>query len=109
MFGDIVKREAVPLSFVKKELAKIKDRNYEQKLTKEYVDKFSPLTWGDTEKLIKAIEDAEIPRLKMDSIVKLIDLMPRTADEVKAIMAKETVTLNKENIQKLLEILGKHR
>ena len=109
MFGDVIEKKAVSLSFVKKELAKIKEPNYEQKLTKEYVNKFSKLNWGDTQNLIKDMEAADVPRFKEKNIIKLIDIMPETADELKALMAKETITLSKENIQKLLEILNKYR
>ncbi|HDR53294.1 MAG TPA: hypothetical protein ENN60_01290 [archaeon] len=109
MFGDVLDKQPVTLSFAKKELAKLKNRNYEQKLAKEYVDKFSTQNWGDTQKAIKEIQKADIPRLKDHNIMKLLDLMPLNADEVKAIMAKETVTLSKENIQKILEILAKYR
>ena len=109
MFGDVVEKKTVTLSFVKKEISKIKEPNYEQKLTKEYVNKFSKLNWGDTQKLIKDLEEAEIPRLKEKNIVKLIDIMPENLDEIKALMAKETITLSKENIQKILELLKKYR
>ncbi len=109
MFGDVIEKKAVPLSFVKKELAKIKELNYEQKLAKEYVSKFSKLNWGDTQKLMKELETADIPRLKEKNIIKLIDIMPETADELKALMVKETITLSKDNIQKILEILAKYR
>ncbi|MBR9682034.1 MAG: hypothetical protein GOV00_04555 [Candidatus Altiarchaeota archaeon] len=109
MFGDVVEKKAVTLSFVKKELSKIKEPNYEQKLTKEYVGKFSNLTWRDTQKLIKEIEAAEIPRLKEKNIVKIIDIMPNTTDELKALIAKETITLSKDNMLKILEILAKFR
>ena len=109
MFGDVIKKKPVTLSFVKKELSKVKEPNYEQKLTKEYVNKFSKLNWGDSQKLMKELESAEIPRLKEKNIAKLIDILPENMDEMKALMSKETITLSKENIQKILEILAKFR
>jgi len=109
MFGDVVERKPVPIALVKDMLAKVKEKNHEQKITFEYVSKFAKLNKEDAEKLMEELRSANIPRVKERHIVKLVDLMPKTADEVKVIFAKEEVALSKEDVQKILDILAKYR
>ncbi len=109
MFGDIVERRPATVAAAREILSKVKKPNYEQKAAFEYASKFAKLSAEDAGKLAQELAEAEIPRLKERHVVKLIDLMPGTADEIKSIFAKEDLTLSKDDIDKVLEILAKYR
>jgi len=80
---------------------------FEQAKTLEYAKKMAKL---DAEKEKKMIEElmAEIEKIDRAKAVKIVDLLPRTEDEVKEIFAKEIYTLNDEEVKKVLEIVGKY-
>ncbi len=109
MFGDALERKPVPIAVVKELLGKLSERNHEQKLAFEYASKFAKLDAEQARALIEELKNANIPRFKDKHIVKLVDIMPKTADEIKAIFAKEELALSKEDIQKILDILAKYR
>jgi DNA-directed RNA polymerase subunit F len=46
---------------------------------------------------------------KKEIAVKLVDIMPRIADEVRIIYAKEKITLKPEEIQEILDVIDKYR
>jgi len=109
MFGEAIERKPVPIALVKFLLGKLKEKNHEQKVTFEYASKFAKLSWEDAQKLIEELKSANIGRLKEKHIVKIVDIMPKTQDELKALLLKEEVALGKEDIQKIFEILAKYR
>jgi len=109
MFGDVIERKPVPIALVKELLAKVKEKNHEQKITFEYASKFAKVSKEDAEKIREELKEAGIPRLKEKHIIKIVDIMPKTVDEIKALFAKEEITISKEDMQKILDILAKYR
>ena len=109
MFGDVIEKKPIDMAHVRDILSQIKDQNHEQKVTFEYLSKFAKLSKEDAEKAFNELKEANIPRLKDKHIVKLIDLLPKTVDEVKTIFLKEEITLSKEDLQKILDVLSKYR
>ena len=51
----------------------------------------------------------EIPMMSPFNAVKIAELMPTHMDDVRAIFAKERFSLSKEDAEKVLELVGKHR
>ena len=109
MFGDILERKPVSIAFSKSILSKVKKPNYEQKVTLEYASKFAKVGEEDAEKLFDELKEANIPRVKDKHIIKIIDIMPASPDELKAILAKEDLTLGKEDMEKIIEVLSRYR
>ena len=109
MFGDIEEKKPVTISEAKEILKEVKRQNYVQKQALEYATKFSKLSVTKSKKLIDELLEAGIPRIKDRHLVKLADLMPHTHDEMRAIFAKEEITLTKQDLDKVLEILKKYR
>lgn len=109
MLGDVVKKERVTIVKAKDILKGVKKKNYDQKLAFEYASKFAKLTPKKAEKLYEELSEAGIPRIKRRHLVKLIDLLPGTPEEMRAVFAKEDLTLNKEDTEKILEILEGYR
>lgn len=94
---------------LKEELEKIKKRdkelNFRAARTEEYLQHFATLK--DSEELHKKIEVLDIPRLKEQHIVKIVDILPKTVDELKAVLQGYTITLNNENLKKIVEVIDK--
>jgi DNA-directed RNA polymerase subunit F len=51
----------------------------------------------------------EVPMMSMANAAKIADMLPTNLDDVRAIFAKERFSLSKEDAEKVLEIVGKHR
>lgn len=84
---------------------KEKDLVYEQKICLEYLKKVLKKPFK------KEIVDelSKIKILKPRSIVLIINMMPETEDEVKALFSKEAVNLKKNEIQQIIEIVKKYK
>lgn len=80
--------------------------NYEQKTAAEYLAKFSKLKAAKSRALVDELLKSN-PRIKLQTAVKLVDLMPKDEDDVRAVFAKERFTLTKEDVKGILEILSR--
>lgn len=109
MFGKVKNKEPITVAEAKEFLAGIDDKNYFQERTFEYTAKFAKISLKKAKELVKELQEAGIPRIKARHLIKLADLLPETQDELRAILAKEDLTLNKEDSEKVLEIVAKYR
>lgn len=104
------KVKPVSLSEVKDILNKTsKDRKellYEQKIALEHAQIFAKLPVTKTKKMINDLSKLEF--LKENQIYKIADILPVTEEDVKTIFAKERTTINKNEINKILEVVGKY-
>ena len=93
----------IPLAEVKNILKKVsKDRKellYEQRIALEHAQKFAKLPVKKTNDMIKELKGLEF--LTETYAIKIADLLPETADDVKAIFAKERITLGENDIKKI--------
>ncbi len=85
---------------------KIQEVSYVTKQTLDYLKKFIRISAEDAKKMLEEL-------LKLDKIneriaIKIVDLMPRTPEEVRAIYAKEIYILTKEDVEKILNIVYKY-
>ena len=100
----------VSISEVKNILKKIeKDRKellYEQKTALEHAHKFAKLPLKKTEDLIKELSELEF--LHEINAYKIADILPSNEDDVKTIFAKERITLNDNEIKKILDLVKKY-
>ncbi len=97
----------VPISAaeVKHTLDSIKEKegelNYRAGKTYEYLEQFAKLTPKKAKELFDAITKLGIPRIKEPHIVKLIDVLPTTAKDVKIVLQGYAVTVTNENLDKI--------
>jgi len=109
---DILEETPVTMSALKDELKKIKKRdeelNFRAEKTEEYLQQFEVLKDKDAKELYKKIEDLEIPRLRPEFIVKFIDILPATQEEVKLVLQGATVTVTKENLKRIADVIKEH-
>ena len=100
----------VPLAEVKNILKKIskerKELTYEQRIALEHAEAFSKISVKATQDLIKELKTLE--RLEEFHVYKIADILPTTADDVKAIFAKERFTPTETEIKKIVEIVAKY-
>ena len=85
-----------------------KDLLYEQKRALDYVKKFSKLKLKEAIELSKKLSELPL-NLGGDHIVKIVDLVPETVDDVRSIFSKERFKYGEEDIKKILEIVDQYR
>jgi DNA-directed RNA polymerase subunit F len=78
----------------------------EQKLALEHVQKFSRVDSKKAKKLVKEL--LELGFVSEINAVKIADLMPATADDVRLIFSKERASVDKKDIEKVLSIVEKY-
>ena len=104
------KVEYVSLAEVKKILTKVEsDREelqYEQRIALEHANKFAKLPVTKTKQLIKELEKIDI--IDTHHAYKIADIIPKTADDVRTIFAKERITLKDNNIKEILDTVIKY-
>ncbi|MCQ4152849.1 MAG: RNA polymerase Rpb4 [Archaeoglobales archaeon] len=91
---------------VKKRQEKV-DLLFETRRTLRHLKTFSKLSADEAKKLVKEL--LKLPQVgKPEIAIKIADIMPKVADEVRAIYMKER-TLTNEEIEQILEIVEKYR
>ncbi|MEM3399479.1 MAG: RNA polymerase Rpb4 family protein [Candidatus Micrarchaeia archaeon] len=79
---------------------------FEQQTTLEYAKKFTKLEKEKREQLFNELKALE--RMSDDAAVKIVDVLPRNAEQVNAIFAKERYVLSQSEIEEVLRIVGKY-
>ena len=94
---------------LKEELGKIKKRdkelNFRAAKTEEHLEHIQ--TAKNLEPLFDKISKLNIPRLKEQHIHKILDIMPKTTKDLKVVMQGYTISLNNDNMDKIVEIVNK--
>ena len=107
-------QEETPISIYdfKKELTQIKKRSPELGVRtakmEEYLNSFIVLKQKDAEDLEKEIIKLEVPRLKDVHVKKIVDTLPTSVDELKVLLQGYTLTVNKDNMKKIVDVLKKY-
>ncbi len=108
----IISETPVPIAQLREDLAAIKARDKELSFrsakTEEYLNQFVTLSAKETGELKEKLEKLEIPRIKPEHIVKLLDLLPLTAEEVKVALSGYAVTISIENCKRLADLIKEH-
>ncbi|MEK6874593.1 MAG: hypothetical protein AABX52_02485 [Nanoarchaeota archaeon] len=112
MRPELIKETAISLCEAKSLLDQIKDRdselNYRSAKTAEYLDQFSYLLAKKAKECFKQIEELNIPRMRETHINKLIDIQPKTVEDVKLVLSAYTLTLKEEHLKKIVSILEEY-
>ncbi len=110
----INKKEPISLAEIKEILSKSKKEAKESENKKvekllEYINKFIKISPENAKKLKEELKALDITKLDDEHIVKIIDIMPEDSDDVRKIFVGSTLSLNQNEIQKLLEVIGKYK
>lgn len=110
---EIVGKEPMSLAELKNVLSNIHKRdgepNFRVGKTIDYLNHFKPLSKTAAAELAKKLVDADIPRLKDEHIVKIVDLLPANVEEVKVILQGYALTVTKENMTKIVSVVKEYK
>ena len=79
----------------------------EQKYSMEHSQRFSRLEGKKARKLVNELLQ-EIEGMSEPVAIKIADLMPKDAEDIRIIFAKERAALQKKDIEKILGIIEKY-
>ncbi len=103
-----INEEAITLAETKSILDKVKERDEEFGFragrTYEYLNVIEIQNEKKAQEMKQKIAELDIPRLKTEHIVKIVDLMPRSLEELKVVL--QGVTITNENLKKIEGLLG---
>ncbi len=108
----ILEENPIPMYEVKSELSKIKKRdgelNFRGQKTEEYLNVFVKLGPKKGKELVDEINTLGIPRLKEEHIYKIVDIMPKDVEGLKLVLHGYTLSVSKENMKKIVDVLKKY-
>ncbi|MCK4670704.1 MAG: hypothetical protein KAT43_05885 [Nanoarchaeota archaeon] len=108
----IIDEKPMTMAELKEEIAKAKKKADEQgfraQKTEEYLNIFVKISAKKALEIKEEIEKLKVPRLSENHIIKIIDIMPETVEELKVVMQGYPITVTKENMAKIAEVVKKH-
>lgn len=106
-----VEQKSLSLGETKEIITDIEKRDKElgflSNRTKEYVDTFVTLSPKKREELIKKLNGLGVTRLKEEIVGKIVDFIPKTAVDLKIVLAGYNVTLSKKDMDSIVEVVEK--
>jgi len=83
-----------------------KELSYEQKLALDHLNKFTKISASNAKKFLEEL--SHVLRMSDETMVKILDLTPRSPDELRMIFAREKFSLKDKEIKKILEIVKEY-
>ena len=80
--------------------------NYEQKVALEHLKKFTKMKSAEAKKMEEEL--TSLLRMSPETIMQIINIMPKTPDEVRLVFAREKFSLKDEEIKKIIGIVEKY-
>jgi len=109
--GKILSEVPISMKELKEELEGIKKRdkelNFRANKTVEYLNQFVSLK--KEKELEEALNKLNIPRIKDLHIKKIIDVLPATVDELKTTIQGYPISVNADNLKKIVDVVKKHK
>lgn len=81
---------------------------YEQQRALEHASRYAKLNLKDATALTKKISELELG-LTPERVIKIVDLLPETVDDVRAIFAKERFKYSEDEIKQIIDIVDGYR
>jgi DNA-directed RNA polymerase subunit F len=104
----ILNEEPMSMVDVKQKLAEIKKKdkelNFRANKTEEYMSQFVEISPKQEEEIKAKLNKLKIPRLKDMHIIKILDTLPSSPQQLKAILQGYTITLTAENMKKITDV-----
>jgi len=103
--------QEVPINMVqlKEELETIKKRDKGLGIistkTEEYLNQFVKLSPKKAKELEDKLKSLKLSRLKEEFIIKIIDVMPTTIDDLKTLLQGYVVSINQEGMKKIIDVI----
>ncbi len=110
---EIIEKKPLSLSELKAEIALVSKRDGELSFragkTQDYVNSFSSLSKTACAELKKKLEDLNVPRLKDEHIVKIVDLLPVSVEDLSLVLQGYALTVSKENMANIVKAVKDYR
>lgn len=108
----VLEERPLLLAELKDKLAVLKEKekelNFRANKTEEYLSSITVLSGKEAKELAKKLADLEIPRMKQEHIVKIVDLLPRTANDIKMVLQNSVLTLSAESLKKITDVVAEY-
>ena len=75
----------------------------------DFIKKFTKLSAIEAERLKKELMSLDIVKLKEEDTVKIVDFMPEDAEDIRKIFSGYDISLEQDEITKILETLKKKK
>ena len=97
--NDILAENPISMYELKAELEKIKKRdkelNFRSARTEEYLNQVAALSKKPSD-LYEKLAKLDVPRLKESHLKKIIDIMPKTVNDLKVVLQGYTVSVSRD-------------
>ncbi len=107
---EILKEHAINMVQLKEELEAIKKRDKElgpiSNKTEEYLQQFVTISPKQAQELESKLRALKISRLKDEFIIKIIDTLPTTVDDLKVLLQGYVVSVNQEDMKKIVGVVN---
>ena len=106
---EILQEAPINMVHLKEELDTIKKRDKELGIiatkTQEYLKQFVKISPKKAQELEDKLRSLKISRLKDEFIIKIIDVMPTTADDLKTLLQGYVVSINQDDMKKVVDVV----
>ena len=79
------------------------EMNYLSNKTKEYLGAFATLSQKKKDELQKNLEGLNLTRLKEEHIMKIVDFLPKTVDELKIVLQAYPLSMPKKDQEAIVK------
>jgi DNA-directed RNA polymerase subunit F len=108
----IISKEPLLLAEVQSTLKALKKRDEELTFrgnkTEEYVNNVTKLSKTKAVELKKKLQALDIPRLKDEHIIKIVDILPKSVSELKIILQGFTLTVSQDNMNTIMSAIDEY-
>ncbi|MEA3514200.1 MAG: hypothetical protein U9R34_01885 [Nanoarchaeota archaeon] len=105
---EITEEVPITMSELAEEISNIKKRdkelNYRAAKTEDYLHQIG-LDSKKAKELYDKIKKLNVPRLKDAHLIKIVDLMPDNAEDVKTLLSGYTLTVTQDNMKKIAAVV----
>ncbi len=105
---ELLEESPVPLAEARAELEKAKsagELSFRAGKCEDYLNDFVSLSAAKAADLFAKIQKLDIPRLKAEHVVQIVDLLPQTADDVKVLFQGSSVSISKKDMERIAEVV----
>jgi DNA-directed RNA polymerase subunit F len=105
----LVSEEAISIyemrEIVKEVEKKTPELGFRTQKVKEYVDDVAQFSDKKAKDALKAIIALDVPRLKKDHVVKILDINPVSTEDLKQLISSFNITVKDEYVKKIFDAL----
>ena len=101
----LIEEAPMTIAEAKAEIDHIKERDgvlsFRGTKCEEYFNDFSSITHAKASELQKKLKELNVARLRDEHIVKIVDILPKTAEEVKVVFQGSPVSISKKDMEQI--------